>query len=200
MNKVMIIVLCIVVIIGAIFTAVVIYDNNKEIKNEENIVTEIAEKVTDDCIEEYEQIEQERMLQANSSKEKISPNCLITLEKYYKNCEHTINEYISIPEQLVNKTQNDLQKEYKDWEIRKFSSNQIILYKEFDGECQEHYIVKDNEGKVTIYKILENGEQKEERKTEISTDYLTESDKINMKNGITVNSKEDLNQLIEDFE
>lgn len=200
MNKVMIILLCVAIVVGAIITAVVIYDNNKQIKDEEHIVTEISEKITDDCTEEYEEIEQQKMLQANSSKERISPNCLITLKKYYKKCEHTINEYVSVSDKLVNKTQEDLQEEYEGWEIKEFSTNKIILYKEFEEECNEHYIVKDNDGKVTIYKILENGEQVEEKATEISTDYLTENDKLNMKNGIIVNSKEDLNQLIEDFE
>lgn len=200
MNKVMIILLCVAIVVGAIITAVVIYDNNKQIKDEEHIVTEISEKITDDCTEEYEEIEQQKMLQANSSKERISPNCLITLKKYYKKCEHTINEYVSVPDKLVNKTQEDLQEEYEGWEIKEFSANKIILYKEFEEECNEHYIVKDNDGKVKIYKILENGEQVEEKATEISTDYLTENDKLNMKNGIIVNSKEDLNQLIEDFE
>ena len=38
------------------------------------------------------------------------------------------------------------------------------------------------------------------KKTDISIEYLTESDKINMKDGIRVNSKQELNQLIEDFE
>lgn len=200
MNKVMIILLCVAIVVGAIITAVVIYDNNKQIKDEEHIVTEISEKITDDCTEEYEEIEQQKMLQANSSKERISPNCLITLKKYYKKCEHTINEYVSVPDKLVNKTQEDLQEEYEGWEIKEFSANKIILYKEFEEECNEHYIVKDNDGKVKIYKILESGEQVEEKATEISTDYLTENDKLNMKNGIIVNSKEDLNQLIEDFE
>ena len=58
----------------------------------------------------------------------------------------------------------------------------------------------ENDGKVTIYKVLENGEKELFEKTDISIEYLTESDKINMKDGIRVNSKQELNQLIEDFE
>ena len=47
---------------------------------------------------------------------------------------------------------------------------------------------------------MENGEKELFEKTDISIEYLTESDKINMKDGIRVNSKQELNQLIEDFE
>mgnify|MGYP004566482335 CR=1 FL=1 len=61
-------------------------------------------------------------------------------------------------------------------------------------------MVKDNEGKVTIYKIQEDGSETKVEETDIYTEYLTETDKINMKNGIRANGKQELNQLIEDFE
>ena len=37
-------------------------------------------------------------------------------------------------------------------------------------------------------------------KTEISVEYLTETDKVEIQNGIRVNGVEELNQLLEDFE
>ncbi len=61
-------------------------------------------------------------------------------------------------------------------------------------------MVKDKEGQVTIYQILPNGEQEEVEVTGITTEYLPETDKINMEKGIGVNGKQELNQLIEDFE
>ena len=56
--------------------------------------------------------------------------------------------------------------------------------------------------KNIIYKnyIDENGQEKLYETTEIAIDYLTDEDKENIKNGIKVNGKEELNQLIEDFE
>ena len=74
------------------------------------------------------------------------------------------------------------------------------MSKEEEGECGEHYIVRENNGKVTIYEILEDGSEKEYEITDIGTEYLTETDKINMQNGIRVNGKQALNQLIENFE
>ena len=61
-------------------------------------------------------------------------------------------------------------------------------------------MVKDKEGQVAIYQVLEDGTEKELEVTGITTEYLPETDKINMKNGIEVNGKQDLNQLIEDYE
>ena len=89
---------------------------------------------------------------------------------------------------------------YNEWNVEKFANNNIVLYKEIDGNCGEHYVVKDKDGQVVIYEVMENGEKKEIQKTDIATDYLPEVDKINMINGIEVNGKDNLNQLIENFE
>ena len=53
---------------------------------------------------------------------------------------------------------------------------------------------------VTFYNFLEVVSEHELETTGITTEYLPETDKINMKNGIQVNGKQELNQLIEDFE
>lgn len=64
------------------------------------------------------------------------------LKKYYEECNHTIKEYVDIPMDLVNKTEEDLKQEYPYWQIEKYSSNEIILYKEFNSNCGQHFLVK----------------------------------------------------------
>lgn len=197
MNKTIMSIIAIIVIISAIIIEVQICKPNKE---QEDIITKVSdEKIEDDCTDEYQEI-QEEMLQANSTEEKISPNCFITMKKTYNKCGHTTSEYIAIPKELVNKTKEDLEEKYAGWTIDKFSDTQIVISKKEEGECGEHYIVKDKEGKVVIYKLLEDGTENEYEVTDISTEYITDTDKINMKNGIKVNGKQELNQLIEDFE
>ena len=197
MNKTIMSIIAIIVIIGAIIIGVQICKPNKE---QEDIITKVSdEKIEDDCTDEYQEI-QEEMLQANSTEEKISPNCFITMKKTYNKCGHTTSEYIAIPKELVNKTKEDVEEKYAGWTIDKFSDTQIVISKKEEGECGEHYIVKDKEGKVVIYKLLEDGTENEYEVTDISTEYITDTDKINMKNGIKVNGKQELNQLIEDFE
>ena len=179
--------------------------NNKK-NSENNIVAneinEISEKITDECTEEYQKMQEQIQteIEANAREEKISPNCLMTLKRYYNECQHTINEYIDISENLVNKTQEDLKSEYQTWEIQKYSSNEIILYKEFDSNCGQHFILRNDNGKITVYNINENNEEILYEKTEIAVDYLTDADKVEIENGIRVNGLEELNQLIEDFE
>ncbi len=200
MNKVIITMICIVVVLGAVITGILI---SKPDENEkpESVETKVSdENILDDCTDEYEELENSNMLETNSSEEKISPNSSITYKTYYKGCEHTKEEYNNMPQELINCTKNDIEEKYTEWQVEKFASNEVILYREVDGECGEHYLVKEKDGKVVVYKILENGEEQEYETTQISTDYLTDTDKIEMQNGIRVNGQQELNQLIEDFE
>ena len=201
MNKIIITMISIIVIIGAVLTGFMIYNkknNNSEVEQIE--IAQVSEKVTDECTEEYEQMQLEDLLETTSEEEKISPNCSLILNRYYIECGHTIEEYKNIPETLVNKTREELQEEYENWEIEKFSSNEIILYRQFNSECGEHYIVRDKDGKVTIFNVLDDGVEEQIEQTDISTEYLPEEDKNNIINGIRVNTKQELNQLIENFE
>lgn len=119
---------------------------------------------------------------------------------YFLDCGHTKSEYANLPRELVNLTKDEIQEKYQNYEVESFASNEVILYQEKQGNCGEHYMVKDKEGQVAIYQVLEDGTEKELEVTGITTEYLPETDKINMKNGIEVNGKQDLNQLIEDYE
>lgn len=202
MKKVWIIGLIIAIIIIGIILGIFIYNknvnNNKQSSIVENEINIVSEKVTDECTEEYQNSEKE--IETDSQEEKISPNCLLTLKKYYEECNHTINEYVDIPQDLVNGTEEDLKNEYPYWQVEKYSSNDIILYKEFNSNCGQHFVLREDNGKITVYKINENNEEEVYENTEISVEYLSETDKIKISEGIRVNGIEELNQLLEDFE
>ena len=202
MKKMWIIGLIIAIIIIGIILGIFIYNNNAN-NNKQNSIVEneiniVSEKVTDECTEEYQNSEEE--IETDSQEEKISPNCLLTLKKYYEECNHTINEYVDIPQDLVNGTEEDLKNEYPYCQVEKYSSNDIILYKEFNSNCGQHFVLREDNGKITVYKINENNEEEVYENTEISVEYLSETDKIKISEGIRVNGIEELNQLLEDFE
>lgn len=202
MKKIWMIIPIILVILIGIVVGRLIYNNNVKLANKNNIIQNeiniVSEKITDDCTEEYQEVQEE--IATNSQEEKISPNCLLILKKYYDECNHTINEYVDVPQDLVNGTEEDLKKEYPYWQIEKYSSNEIILYKEFNSNCGQHFVLREDEGKITVYKINENNEEEIYEKTEISVEYLSETDKGKISEGIKVNGIEELNQLLEDFE
>ncbi len=201
MNKLIITMIAIIVVIVASITAVVLFFPNRgeETPKVETIVSE-NEEILDDCTEEYEGMEHETTIKANTQEEKTSPNCSVTTKIYYKKCGHTTSKYDNLPQEFVNLTKEEIQNNYQDYDIESFNANKIELYQEKDGQCGEHYMVKDKDGEVAIYKILEDGSQEELETTSVTTEYLTETDKINIKKGIQINGKQELNQLIEDFE
>ncbi len=200
MNKVIVSMLIIIVIIMGMITAVVLIKPKSEDNNIRNIA-KIEENINNDSNEiTTNNINNEIVEETNTNEEKISPNAFIIYKINYKKCGHETTEYREIPKELVNLTKAELQEKYDEWKIEEFSDTNIILKKESKDSCDEHFILKDKDGIVTVFKKDENGEEREYEITDISTEYLTDTDKINMKNGIEVNGIQNLNQLIEDFE
>lgn len=188
-------------ILGIVIGAILINNFSDQKKTETEIAEQNQEEIYDECTDEYEEMQQSNTLieETSSEGEKISPNCSIIFRRHYNDCGHTIEQYASVPTELVNKTEEDLQEQYQGWTIEEFSRNQIILYREFDSECGEHYILREKDGKVVVY--LKTGDTEElVEETDIATEFLTETDRIELQNGIEANGRVELNQLIEDYE
>ncbi len=130
----------------------------------------------------------------------ISPNAILIKKIYYEACDHLIREAEDIPEELVNKTEEDVKEAYSDWKIEEFSPTQIILYKTQSGNCGEHYFVQDHNGVIGIYITDEYGVKTLQEDTEISTQYLPEEDLSNLKAGIEIIGKTNLTEFLEDYE
>ena len=198
MNKFIIILLSVVVIIASIITAVVIYNGEDEeqakvsIKNiEENTTNTLNNTINSD---------NQNVIETNVKEVRISPNAFITFKEIYEGCGHTKVDFVEVPQDFVNLSEDELKDKYSDWNIEKFTDTDIVLSKEFNGSCDEHFIVKDVNGVVIVFKIKEDNTEEEYQVTDIATEYLTDTDKLEMEKGIRVNGKQNLNQLIEDYE
>ena len=164
--------------------------------------TQIAlEKIEDECIEEMESLNvQNDVMAANTEERKVSPNAMLVIKKYYKGCEHTTKEYTDVPKELVNLNEQEVLEYYKEWELKGFSNNEIVIYREEEGQCNEHYVLKELNGNIGIYVVDEKGIEKLKEETKISVEYLHETDKEKLIAGIQVIGNEELNAIIEDFE
>ena len=69
MNKVIVAMICIIVIIGAILTGIFLFQPKEEVPEGETKTKVAEEEILDECTEEYEQMQQENMLEANSEGE-----------------------------------------------------------------------------------------------------------------------------------
>lgn len=202
MKKALLIAFAVIAIVGGIIGSMYMMGKSqKQSEVEEKNEVQISDKVTDECVEEYDEMQTEQAKTANAEEiVKVSPNAVIMFEKFYKDCEHIINKYEKAPTSIVNATKEEVEEKYNDWKLKEFSKEKIVLYQEIDGECGEHYMLRDVDGKINVYKLDENGDEALLNETDIATEYLTKTDKINMENGLIVYGKESLNKLLEDFE
>lgn len=189
----------IVTVILAITTAlIIVFYNTKNSKSDLKTQTEtqLAEKQIQNQNQEYNL----QMISTLASEEKASPMALLIFKTKYNSCGHIITNRVEIPKELVNKTEDEIKKQYEDWIIEEFTANQITFYKEKDGICNEHYMLREKNGYLAIYTIDLFGNETLKEMTQIVTSYLPETDIMRLKEGIQVNGKEELNATLEDYE
>lgn len=193
-------IIIIIALVLGFLVGVYLYRINYSEKEDDNL--KIAQKVEDECTD-FAELESNGMLETvitNGQEEKVSPNCLLTLKIYYKTCGHLIEKSQNIEQNLINLTEEQLRERLPEWEIQKFTPDQIVLYKELDNFCNEHYKLKIENGYVRIYEVDEQNNEKLLKSTDISSEYLTEDDLEELKNGVEIYTKKELNKTIEDFE
>lgn len=140
------------------------------------------------------------ILSTSSQEEKSTPSTVLIFETYYLKCGHLISEKKEIKESEVNKNQDYFSKNYRDWKIKKFSKSEIEFYKEVNDICDKHYVIKENDGYVSVYTLDGNGNELLKENTDIATQYLPNSDLDLLKNGIKANGDNELEEKLSDFE
>ena len=93
-----------------------------------------------------------------------------------------------------------MQKYYVGWNIDEFSASEIKISRNNSGICEEHYILRESDGYISISRKNDIGEYIFKGLTDISIQYLPEEDLIRLEKGIEVIGKESLNKFLEDFE
>ena len=150
-------------------------------------------------LEREENISNE-ILEASSVEEKILPTAEFAMKKVYNECGHFKFEYVELPQELVNLTEEELKDYYKDWEIEEFSQARVILAKEINSLCDEHFIIKLGEKYVQVFHLEADGNLVLYETTDISREYLPEEDIKKLEEGVYVFGEGKLNSVLEDFE
>ena len=174
-----------------IFTGILIFNNGVQLAQQQENNEEIVENKLSDEIQ---------ITTTGAKEEKTTPNTLLTFKTFYKKCGHTIDVKEEITENLVNKTETQLRESFKDWQMKNFSAKQVELYKEKDEICNEHYIIKEKNGYVAIYLLDRNQKETLQEVTQIAVVYLPQTDQMQLKEGIKVVGKQEVNATLEDYE
>ena len=159
-------------------------------------ITEVSsEKISDECTDEYEEL-----IQTNSSEKKVSPNAIFVYEIEYKKCGHMKKEYVAAPGLAINRTEKEIKEMFFEWNIEYFSNDEVILKKTEDRYCNEHYILRDEEGQIAVYKVDADGNEEVYERTGIIIKYLPDEDKQKIQDGIFINGIQALNKMLENYE
>lgn len=74
-----------------------------------------------------------------------------------------------------------------------------LATKEVESE-KEYYLVKSVDGVIQVFHYSEEGNESLVRKTDIAFSLLSVADQVLFQEGVMVHSKEELNELLQDFE
>lgn len=192
MKKSYIIIISIIILLLILGVAIIINNliKNNTLDNQTKVIKELANQNNNEV----------EVVTTSTSKIKTSPNTKFIFKTYYKKCEHITSKTVNISEEFINKDEEEIRLSYKDWKIEKFNIDEVIFYKQEEGICDEHYIIKDNNGYIAIYFLDNNENEKLKEVTGIVTNYLPDIDKQNLKEGIKVIGEEQLNSCLEDYE
>lgn len=177
-----------------------IYKNINE--SQEKLLVSKKDSVQDTVIKEVQKEQDEKYKVQEvvaKDEEKISPYAKITVEKYYKQCGHSTVEIYDVPKEMVNLTKEELQNRYKNWEIKKFTAKDIQIYREIDANCSSHYVLKEKDGYLAVYKAISKNMDELNSITDIEYASLKEEDKLALDAGIKIYGRDELSSIIEDF-
>ena len=88
MSKFKIIIISILTMLLILITVAVVYQNIKY-----DMLAKEEEKVTDECIYEENELEnEENEIKVSSAETRVSPNAELIIRTYYKGCGHTTEE------------------------------------------------------------------------------------------------------------
>lgn len=201
MDKKWLICIVITIIIGlALGIGLAVYYSNLGETEDMNLLSQRELADTEESLENTMQEDTTNTLQTSAMDTNLSPNAIIIKKTYYEACDHLIRVTEDVPEELVNKTEVEVQEAFQDWTIEEYSPTQIILYKKESGNCGEHYFIQDHNGVIGIYTIDENETKTLEEDTEIEIQYLPEEDIANLKKGVEIIGKTNLIEFLEDYE
>ncbi len=135
---------------------------------------------------------------------RITPNTFIEERIHYKECGHLVSKVALADEEYVNMTRDDLNEfifaNEANLQLISFSSVKVVLWGEKNHLCEEHYVIGEEDGNIAIFKIDENGNRILEKEfKEYPINVLLDLDQNKLKEGIVVDSEEELSNILENY-
>lgn len=132
--------------------------------------------------------------------EKVRFDAVLSLKKYYSKCGHCKVNQVELPKEFINLTEKELKEIYSDWNVEVFNNREVVLGQNINSMCEEHYVLRLGKENVEIYRMEGFNDLYLLKTTDITREYLTKTDIVNLEEGIFIYGNGNLNSALEDFE
>ncbi len=175
------------------------YNPNATISYERIANNEVAKPIQDVVISNLQNDnvdisneKKEDIVQVSMAEVKISPYAKMMIKKKYKKCGHSTVDVVDIPMEIINYTKAELQEKYDGWKIESFDEEEIVLSREINANCEDHYVIKESEGKVFVYKELTDTMTNLIEKLDLNVESLPEEERGELQAGVEIYGEEAL--------
>ena len=128
----------------------------------------------------------------------------LVYEDDYTLCGHKIENseiiYDTTLQELKEQEMDKQKEEEKEYEIKEESKDRLVFYRKVDQNCPNHFNVKLEEGVIVIYNVVNDTVNTVYQEIDISQELIRPEMLEELNVGIKVDSKEELNLIIEDLE
>lgn len=164
-----------------------------------------ADKIREDAVSVVNN-EEENSDEVNiyEGKEEEKIDITVVYEDFYSLCEETVEkEEVYYSTTLAKVKENELKKQEKEdvkYSIVEEGEDLLVFKRTLQTNCPNHFRIKLENSNITIYRKLTDKEFEIYKKLSVSEGMIREELKERLKEGVDVNSKEELNLFIEDVE
>lgn len=128
----------------------------------------------------------------------------LVYEDEYTLCSHSIVNsetiYATTLEELKESELKKQKEENKEYEIKEETNYRLVFYRKLEQNCPNHFKIKMGEGEIVVYNMINETVETVYKKIDISGDLIRPEMLEELNQGIIVDSKEELNLIIEDLE
>lgn len=127
----------------------------------------------------------------------ICIDTLLILQRYYQKSNALLRNAIKIPDKFVGLSLKEFKEISIPWEVKKYAPGKfVVLYRSFDETASMHIGIRD--GRVAIF-YGKKGEENLKDVTEIMVNDLPHKVQNSIKDGLTIDSDEELLSVLDGF-
>lgn len=128
---------------------------------------------------------------------RLTPQTIFIFKTYYTKCGHEKTEKKLSNNTFSGYTKKQLANEIKNWEIESFTPEEVVLKRQVENVCDEHYYIGIEDGYVALFQGKPDLPSKIIEKTDIIVDVLRKEDRAILEKGLVINNKSEFLKIKE---